>query len=442
MSDDMGDISFKSNKRLPSHSWFGYVAGYDAKFVRSVIEEYCEKPTEDYTPTVFDPYCGSGTTVVEAIDTGRDGIGTEINPFMAFVARAKTDWETYPEDVQNTTRDFLTNVKPQILTEFPNKTLENFSDQQCLREIEIEARSPVPELANIENWYTGSVLEQLRILKGNIVNIETEGIRMLCLLAFASILVDVSNGGYDPSLGYRRDNNGDIIENQANVAQVFEEKLMNVVEDVEEKVLNRNKEFGEALIMNSDGEEHPALKKECADLLVTSPPYANNMNYIRQTRPHLYWLDYWADRSRRKFEDNMMGSYWQVVRKEEIEMTYPTETLESVTKEIREQEPEREELGGPGWARYVTRYFNDLGNGFHQQYRILKPDSRAVYVVGNSVIKGVNVPVGEIITEMVEDHFDFEVEGSPVHSSDTRKSSSLRTEDLTDVVVTLHKPDQ
>lgn len=436
----MGDISFRANKRLPIHSWFGYVAGYDAKFVRSVIEQYCDEPDEDYTPTVFDPYCGSGTTIVEAIDSGRDGIGTEINPFMAFVTRSKTDWYTYPKNVHTRAREFLTDVKPQVLSAFPNTTFETFSGQGVVEDVRIEATSPVPALANIENWYTDSVLEQLRILKGNIEEIEVEGLRMLCRLSFAAILIDVSNGGYDPSLGYRRDSDGDIIENEANVATIFEEKLLTVVDDIEEMVFDRDEPFGDALVMNSDGEEHPALNDECVDLLVTSPPYVNNMNYIRQTRPHLYWLDYWAERSRRKFEDNMMGSYWQIVRTNDIEMEYPTETLKSVTDEIRRQEPEREELGGPGWARYVIRYFNDLGHGFEQHYRLLTPDSHAMYVVGNSVIKDVNVSVGEIIAEMIDEYFEFEILDAPKHSTDKRVGSSLRTEDLTDVVITLHKP--
>lgn len=436
MSDEMGDISFRANKRLPIHSWFGYVAGYDAKFVRSVIDEYLGDQPD---ATVFDPYAGSGTTLVEAIDSGRDAIGTEINPFMAFVARNKTSWDTYPENLNTKAREFLSEVKPQVLSAFPNKTLDSFGTD-AVTDVKITAKSEVPGLANIENWYTDEVLEQLRILKGNIKQIEDDGLKSLCLLAFASILVDVSNGGYDPSLGYRRDNDGNIIENQANCAQVFEEQLTQFVDDVEEKVVNRDEPHGDALVLNSDGEEYPGLQNECVDLLVTSPPYCNNMNYIRQTRPHLYWLDYWADRSRRKFEDNMMGSYWQIVRSEEIEMKYPTETLEAVTDEIRQQEPEREELGGPGWARYVTRYFNDTGNALQQHYRLLTPDSYAVYVVGNSVIKGVNTPVGDILAEMVEDHFDFEVVDSPVHSTNKRKSSSLRTEDLEDIVVTIHKP--
>lgn len=134
-----------------------------------------------------------------------------------------------------------------------------------------------------------------------------------------------------------------------------------------------------------------------------------------------------------------MGSYWQIVRTQEIKMKYPTDTLEQVTDKIREQEPEREELGGPGWARYVTRYFNDTGNALKQHYRLLTPDSYAVYVVGNSVIKGINVPVGDILAEMVDGHFDFDVVESPVHSTNKRKSSSLRTEDLEDIVVTIHK---
>lgn len=436
MSDEMGDISFRANKRLPIHSWFGYVAGYDAKFVRSVIEQYLGDQPD---ATVFDPYAGSGTTLVEAIDSGRDAIGTEINPFMAFVARNKTSWGAYPADLGARSREFLSAVKPQVRSAFPNTTLDSFGSG-AVEDVEIQAKAEVPGLANIENWYTDEVLTQLRILKGNILEIENVGFRNLCLLAFAAILVDVSNGGYDPSLGYRRDADGDIIENQANVASAFEAKLTEVVDDVEETVLSRAEPYGDALVLNSDGEEFPGLRDECVDLLVTSPPYCNNMNYIRQTRPHLYWLDYWAGRSRRKFEDNMMGSYWQIVRNETVEMAYPTATLETVTADIRAQEPEREELGGPGWARYVVRYFNDTGNALQQHYRLLTPDSYAVYVVGNSVIKDINVPVGDILAEMVTDHFAFEVVDSPVHSSNKRKSSSLRTEDLEDIVVTLYKP--
>lgn len=433
----MGDISFRANKRLPIHSWFGYVAGYDAKFVRSTIDEYLSDQPD---ATVFDPYTGSGTTLVEAIDTGRDAIGTEINPFMAFVARNKTSWDTYPDNLNTRTREFLTNVNPQVLTAFPNRTLDSFgSGGGAVEDVRIKAKSEVPSLANINNWYTKEVLEQLRILKGNIKEIKDERFKSLCLLAFASILVDVSNGGYDPSLGYRRDSDGDIIKNQANVAKSFEEKLKQFVDDVNEKIISRNEPHGDALVLNSDGEEFPGLNNECVDLLITSPPYCNNMNYIRQTRPHLYWLNYWADRSRRKFEDNMMGSYWQIVRNHEIDMKYPTDTLEEVTNEISKQEPEREELGGPGWARYVIRYFNDTGNALKQHYRLLTPDSYAVYVVGNSVIKDINVPVGDIFAEMVDDHFEFEVVESPIHSTNKRKSSSLRTEDLEDIVVTIHK---
>lgn len=437
MSDGMGDISFRANKRLPIHSWFGYVAGYDANFVDSVIEQYSDS-TDD---TVFDPYCGSGTTLVEAIDSGRDAIGIEINPFMAFVATGKTNWRVYPENLDREAREFLNEVKPQVLSAYSNRTLDSFDGGEAVTDVKIKAKAETPNLANIENWYTDSVLEQLRILKGNILCIEDEALRNLCLLAFAAILVDVSNGGYDPSLGYRRDSDGDIIENEANVGQAFEEQLTTFVSDVNTKVVNREEPHGDALVMVSDGEEYPALEDGCVDLLVTSPPYVNNMNYVRQTRPHLYWLDYWADRSRKKFENNMMGSYWQVVRKNDIDIEYPTETLCEVTDEIRKQEPEREELGGPGWARYVIRYFNDSAHAFEQHYRLLSPGSHAVYVVGNSVIKDVNVPAGKILAEIAEEHTNFEVVKAPEHASNKRKGSSLRTEDLTDVVLTLRKPE-
>ncbi len=69
----------------PPHSFYKYPARFSPTFARAVIEAYTEK-----NDTVVDPFCGGGTSVVEAIAMGRRAAGFDISSLAVFLARAKT----------------------------------------------------------------------------------------------------------------------------------------------------------------------------------------------------------------------------------------------------------------------------------------------------------------------------------------------------------------
>ena len=84
--------SFVDNMQLPIHRWFRYSAGFSALWVRELLHSEMRAGTV----RVLDPFAGSGTVILEAEQTGAEGLGIESHPFVARIARAKLAWR---EDV-------------------------------------------------------------------------------------------------------------------------------------------------------------------------------------------------------------------------------------------------------------------------------------------------------------------------------------------------------
>src|SRR6266496_3312390 len=78
------DPAFASNKALPIHRWVPWIAGFSSDFVRNALGKYL-----DSKGTVLDPFAGVGTTLIEAVLSGHDAIGFEINPYAALACRIK-----------------------------------------------------------------------------------------------------------------------------------------------------------------------------------------------------------------------------------------------------------------------------------------------------------------------------------------------------------------
>jgi DNA methylase len=67
-----------------THGFYKYPARFSPAFARAVIETFT-KPGD----LVLDPHVGGGTSLVEALASGREAFGVDINPLAEFVARAK-----------------------------------------------------------------------------------------------------------------------------------------------------------------------------------------------------------------------------------------------------------------------------------------------------------------------------------------------------------------
>jgi len=80
------DPAFSDNRSLPIHRWVPWIAGYSAAFVDDVISAYIPAGK---TALVLDPFCGVGTTLLQAVLRGHKAIGFEINPYPVLATHAK-----------------------------------------------------------------------------------------------------------------------------------------------------------------------------------------------------------------------------------------------------------------------------------------------------------------------------------------------------------------
>jgi len=216
-------------------------------------------------------------------------------------------------------------------------------------------------------------------------------------------MVKFSNYSYEPSLSSRPAVDKPLIED-APVYAIIAEKLDSMISDLE-GLKAGPESYGR-------GNVHPhtcfrALEKlspGSVDLVITSPPYANNYHYLRNTRPQLYWLDLISDSADlQQIEAQNLGKFWQTVRElppQPLRFSFPE--VEAKLADLRSRNPHRGIYGGRGWANYITTYLNDSFEFLSVLRRLLKAGGRAVIVIGNSIVQGIEFRIDEILGHLAE----------------------------------------
>ena len=142
-------------------------------------------------------------------------------------------------------------------------------------------------------------------------------------------------------------------------------------------------------------------------MFITSPPYANNYHYNRNTRPQLFWLDFCQSTDElRELERQNFGTYWQRARELEnvpLDSSIHLPDIHRTLDEIRKQNPDRGIYGGTGWANYLATYLNDCVRFVEGMSWCLKSGATGLVVIGNSIIQGVPVPTDRFLAAIAEE---------------------------------------
>ena len=398
------DPAFMANRSVPVHRWVPWIAGYSQQFVEDALGQYMHG-----YGTVLDPFAGVGTTLVEADRAGHDAIGFEINPYAAFVSRTKLK----AHRVDNASLS-------KAITEF----------RSFLHDIEVSDKepqtSPPKGFRTRVPFYSPKVLRKVLFSQDFIKAQRSENIADLFRVAFAATMVDYSNYSYEPSLG-RKSTVGRSEIDDFPVMEAISGKVTQMADDADwyRQARNRRDRKDGCVISGSFLEEYKRLAPESVHLLVTSPPYLNNYHYNRNTRPHLYWLDFCRNPGDMKHLERLnFGTYWQNARDEDkvhLDPAIQDEEIRDSIEEVRAKNPEKGLYGGSGWANYATRYFNDCARFITGAKWCLRPGATALVVIGNSILQGVSIPTDRFFAKIAESHG---LEAIDVHVPRTKRVGS------------------
>jgi len=380
-----GDTAFTQNRTEPLHRWVPWIAGFSSSFVGSVLQAASDRNPAN--ALVLDPFAGVGTTLVEAMAGGHNSLGFEINPYAALVCRAKLACLTY--DIDQLRR---------ALGMFRER-MANSASREPRSQPPREFKSRVP-------FFSPAVERKVLHALDFIAELDEDWLRDVFRVALGSVMVGFSNYSYEPSLGRRASAGKDDIQD-ADVAGAVAGKLDDMLADMAQAQLRAaslEHRPNARVLPVSFLTHHGEVGAGSVHFLITSPPYLNNYHYVRNTRPHLFWLGLVERRSElAAMERASFGKFWQTVRDgPRIGLEARCDGLVEAVEELRRRNPEKGAYGGPGWANYAAAYFNDCLAFCRAARRVMKPGGTMVVVIGNNILQGVEFKTDRYLARIAE----------------------------------------
>ena len=246
---------------------------YPAKFIPQIPNALIQE-LSSIGETVADVFCGSGTTLLEALLLKRSAIGIDANPLAALISRAKT---TPLTDSGLREIEEHRGACERILEKVESRTGDLFFDGQPFRS---SGWRPAPKVCDF--WFAPHVVEELAEIRALAGDVRSEAAGTLCSVALAAIVVSVSKQDSDTRY-VRREKS---IEPGGTVRRYLNQ-LDSAVRAVREMSGLVEDRFS-CEVLDADVLKAPDTRP--FDLVVTSPPYPNAYSYHLYHRTRLIWL--------------------------------------------------------------------------------------------------------------------------------------------------------
>lgn len=365
------DLTYKANRDNGRHGWLRLTPAYSMKLV---TERLAVLPKGSM---VLEPFSGSGTTPLVAQELDLRCEAREINPFLVWFGRTKLD-EYSARDL-----DTVRTATESICADASNAYGSIFWK---------------PPIFQIEKWWNQPTLAALSALRHFIDKVDGKP-RNLLDVAFCRTMISTSAAAFNhQSMSFKNVAACDASNERADyekVIRIFQNDAEYVVETANTPM------EGHSTIENGDSTQ-PFDGFKQADILITSPPYANRMSYIRELRPYMYWLRFLSDGAQAgeldwKTTGGTWGSASTKLKTWEPDKDTPIETeLNDVCGRILAGK------SGKILSPYVFKYFHDIWDHLNAITPIMKKGGEVCYIVGNSTFSGNEVPTHRWYAEMLE----------------------------------------
>jgi tRNA G10 N-methylase Trm11 len=352
----------QANTKTFTHCYHNYPAMMIPQIAERILVKYGSE-----SKLLFDPYCGTGTSLVEANLKGINAIGTDLNPLARLIAKTKT-----------------AKINLQVLDLY----LKDFNDYAFNLIFDLHRVSVViPEIKNIDFWFDKTVQEKLAIIKTFIDKIEDENVSNFFKIAFSETVRESS---------FTRNSEFKLFRMTAEQMQKFNPDVFGLMQSK----LARNHKGLKAFLeqkQNANSQiydfntsnEVQHIENESIDIVVTSPPYGDSRTtvaYGQFSRLANEWLDV---ENANQIDNNLMGGK----RQKEV-CNFDSLALKESLEKISTADEKR--------AKEVSSFYCDYQKSIENVAQTIKKGGYACYVVGNRKVKGEVLPTDEITKDFFE----------------------------------------
>lgn len=363
--DEIWDFR-KANTKKYTHCFHQYPAMMIPQVAGKLLDEFSKN-----AKLLFDPYCGTGTSFVEANIRGIDAIGTDINPLARLIAKTKTTiiylktLDLYLKDFD----DFIFNVNLGA----------------------IKVSHTVPDFRNIDYWFKKETQITLAIIKKYIEGVDDINIQNFFRVAFSETIRKASLTRNSEFKLYRVAKEK-IEKFNPDVFSIMVSKLFRNRNGMEEYIHLKKKDNIKSLIYDFNTVfEIPEkiLTPESVDIVMTSPPYGDSRTtvaYGQFSRLSNQWL---GIEKANEIDKKSMGG-----KRSKDYIDFGFEPLDKTIKEISKKDEKR--------AYDVISFYIDYMQSIQNISKVVRKNGIAAFVVGNRRVKGIEIPNDEITREFFE----------------------------------------
>jgi DNA methylase len=422
-----------SNKLNPgdraAHDWYRFVLSFPPHLVREYVSRFGIGPES----RLLDPFCGTGTTVVECKKLGIASIGIEAHPMSHFASSTKVDWTPDADELESIAasvaeraiaafdRDgIVDDPQPNLIHEKPSlialRTLPAEADKLLLA----NSISPLP------------LHKTLVLLEA--IDSAARYKSHFRLAAARALVSTISNLHFGPEVGVGPP------KQDAPVVSAWLGRVIQIAHDL--RTL-RKLPAADTLIHNADSRAlQPLLEPKSIDAVFTSPPYPNEKDYTRTTRLETVLLGLIRDKpALQKLKRTMVRSNTRGVYKDDDDHQWVSEIGE-ITRIADAIEARRVELGKTSgferlYARVTKLYFGGMARHLADLRTSLRQGAMLGYVVGDQAsYLRIMIRTGQILASIAE-RLGYEVVAIDLFR--TRLATATR-EQLREEVVVLRWP--
>ena len=352
------------NTKEYTHGYHNYPAMMIPQIARKLLNEY--RP-EGHFGLLFDPYMGSGTSLVEASVQGIDSVGTDINPLACLIAEVKT------------TRYDASRLKEFL--QFLTERLETYDPRS-------QGEYRYDHITKADYWYSAENLAKLRFLTDLIDAHADRSFVNFFRLALSEVIRESSYTRNGEFKRYR------IAPSKISKFDVDPFKLF--IRKVQRNLgglsaYSTVARLGRTVVSNFntiDGIPQQIFGGRKADMVITSPPYGDSKTTVAYGQFSRWTNEWFQFENAQKIDSLLMGGQLKT------EFSFRTETIARELEQIKEVDRRR-------YVEVMT-FLDDYHHSIAHVSSVVRSGGRVCYVVGNRTVKGIQIPLDYFTAEMFE----------------------------------------